>query len=345
MQASPIVISQDLGKDSFLKTVNSIDTIPARKQFLYDAPLDSADIKDQIISDFNTTFFKSQDMNHWYQTFAAPDKLRQQINHHKTELKAKIPTHLELLDPEHSLADGELFYPKQAPITQRLQNMTEQIKQSSQLDLDIEVLVQKTDTVGAFNLGSGRVIVTTGLLNTLKSDAEVASIIGHELVHGLERDQMEVLSISAFEKFLSNNETALKTAMKNSTKDIDDQYTQLTENFNTLKTELNYQKEYQADRLGIYLVDAAGHNPNAAKIAHKRLRKAKVDKMKNAGYPESMINHLLTRSETHPPTPDRVSAFKHTLQDPVFKSKHNQDTGAQGYLVRLKEELQQDEPS
>ncbi|MED6148169.1 hypothetical protein PIB30_050584, partial [Stylosanthes scabra] len=53
--------------------------------------------------------------------------------------------------------------------------------------LNLEVLVVDKPVVNAFCLPGGKIVVFTGLLQHFKSDAEIATIIGHEFGHAVAR--------------------------------------------------------------------------------------------------------------------------------------------------------------
>ncbi len=56
--------------------------------------------------------------------------------------------------------------------------------------LPYEVRVVREDMVNAFSLPGGIVYFTTGMLNFLRSDAEIAAILAHELIHADKRHVM-----------------------------------------------------------------------------------------------------------------------------------------------------------
>ncbi|KAM0047390.1 putative peptidase M48 [Helianthus debilis subsp. tardiflorus] len=62
--------------------------------------------------------------------------------------------------------------------------------------LEWEVLVVKNDSVNAYCLPGGKIVVFTGILKHLKTDEEIATIIGHEVAH--------VVAIHAVERFTKN---------------------------------------------------------------------------------------------------------------------------------------------
>jgi predicted Zn-dependent protease len=61
---------------------------------------------------------------------------------------------------------------------------------SLQRDLPYEVRIIKEDSPNAFSLPGGIIYVTSGMLDFVKSDAELAGVIAHELVHAENRHVM-----------------------------------------------------------------------------------------------------------------------------------------------------------
>lgn len=65
--------------------------------------------------------------------------------------------------------------------------------QSSRPDLPWRFGVLDTDTVNAFAAPGGNIFVTRGLLAVLQSEAELAGVLAHEIVHVLERHHLNAL--------------------------------------------------------------------------------------------------------------------------------------------------------
>uniref|UniRef100_M8C3E7 Mitochondrial metalloendopeptidase OMA1 n=1 Tax=Aegilops tauschii TaxID=37682 RepID=M8C3E7_AEGTA len=59
-------------------------------------------------------------------------------------------------------------------------------------DLKWEVIVMRDKSVNAYSLPGGKIVVFTGLLNVLKTDAEIAAIIAHEAGHIVARHFTEL---------------------------------------------------------------------------------------------------------------------------------------------------------
>ncbi|KAG8059516.1 hypothetical protein GUJ93_ZPchr0002g23327 [Zizania palustris] len=67
--------------------------------------------------------------------------------------------------------------------------------QTTHLDgLNWEVIVVRDDLINAMCLPGGKIIVFTGLLNHFKSDAEIATVLGHEVGHAIARHSAEMIT-------------------------------------------------------------------------------------------------------------------------------------------------------
>nr|CAD1826746.1 unnamed protein product [Ananas comosus var. bracteatus] len=60
--------------------------------------------------------------------------------------------------------------------------------------LNWEVLVVKDNMVNAFCLPGGKIVVFTGLLDHFREDAEIATVIGHEVGHAIARHSAEMIT-------------------------------------------------------------------------------------------------------------------------------------------------------
>ncbi|URE12637.1 Peptidase family M48 [Musa troglodytarum] len=60
--------------------------------------------------------------------------------------------------------------------------------------LNWEILVVRDDTVNAFCLPGGKIVVFTSLLDHFRSDAEIATVIGHEVAHAIARHSAEMIT-------------------------------------------------------------------------------------------------------------------------------------------------------
>jgi len=114
--------------------------------------------------------------------------------------------------------------------------------QTTHLDgLNWEAFVVKDDgIVGAMSLSNGKILVFTGLLNNLETDAEIATIIAHEIAHVVARHWSEKI---IYEKWFPY----------------------------PLKVYFLRRNELEADRIGMLLLAAAGFDPHIAPVAVEKL--------------------------------------------------------------------------
>lgn len=124
--------------------------------------------------------------------------------------------------------------------------------------------VINTPDSNAFALPGGYILISTGLLKKLKSEAELACVLGHEIVHVQNRHHLSAFkrgeTAEYFKTELSraaekskNKEVAVLAA--NATKGY------LLEGF--FERGLDKKQEFDADRQGVVLAARSGYNPYA----------------------------------------------------------------------------------
>ncbi|KAI3886035.1 hypothetical protein MKX03_003616 [Papaver bracteatum] len=120
-----------------------------------------------------------------------------------------------------------------------------------------EILVVNEPTVNAFCVPGGKIVVFTGLLDNFKSDAEVATILAHEVGHAVARHGPEYISNSLCFEFLK---ITLNTLFRN-TGDT----TSLDKACKYLLVYLpGAEIEREADYIGLLLLASAGYDPRVA---------------------------------------------------------------------------------
>ncbi|VAH98530.1 unnamed protein product [Triticum turgidum subsp. durum] len=114
--------------------------------------------------------------------------------------------------------------------------------QTAHLDgLAWEVIVVKNDRhVGAMSWPHGKIIVFTGLLNHLQTDAEIATILAHEIAHMVARHSSESIVYKKWFPF-------------------------------PLKVHFIRRMEIEADRMGMLIMAAAGFDPHIAPVVAEKL--------------------------------------------------------------------------
>ncbi|KAI3942335.1 hypothetical protein MKW92_041472 [Papaver armeniacum] len=124
--------------------------------------------------------------------------------------------------------------------------------------LDWETLVVDEPIINAFCYPGGKILVYTGLLDYLRSDAEVASVLAHEVGHAVARHGPEYISNTLCFEFLK---IILNTLFR-STGDT----TSLDEACKYLLVDLPFSRriEKEADYIGLLLLASAGYDPRVA---------------------------------------------------------------------------------
>ncbi len=124
-------------------------------------------------------------------------------------------------------------------------------------------VICKPKVVNAFCLPGGKIFVYTGIFRYIASDAELATVIGHEVGHALARHGAERMSLALLAQL---GEAAGAAALNLQTQDafraFDSAYGLVT-NVGLL---LPYSRtqEYEADHIGLILMALAGYDPHAA---------------------------------------------------------------------------------
>uniref|UniRef100_A0A453MS68 Peptidase M48 domain-containing protein n=1 Tax=Aegilops tauschii subsp. strangulata TaxID=200361 RepID=A0A453MS68_AEGTS len=112
-------------------------------------------------------------------------------------------------------------------------------------DLQWEVIVIRDNRANACSLGGGKIVVFTGLLNFLETDAEIAAVIAHEAAHAVARHSMELAMLTP-----------------------------------PILNELlpfSRRTELEADLIGMMILAAAGFDPRVAPEIHQKRESTVLD--------------------------------------------------------------------
>ncbi|RJP14540.1 MAG: peptidase M48 [Candidatus Abyssobacteria bacterium SURF_5] len=155
-------------------------------------------------------------------------------------------------------------------------------------DLPYTFKIIESDEVNAFALPGGPVYVNTGLLKYADNEAELASVLAHEIGHITARHATEQLTTSVGAQILTQillgENPAAATALA----------TNIATSLGMLKFSRN--DELEADRLGVRYMFEAGYNPTAMVDFHRKL----------AAMRESNPSRVMSWFSTHPMSEDRV---------------------------------------
>ena len=117
--------------------------------------------------------------------------------------------------------------------------------------------------MNAFCLPGGKVVVYTGLLNAVKNDSQLATVMSHEIAHALARHGAERMSSSMIKKGISKLANVLIMS-------TNPEYVNVFNNVYGITSELAVMLPYsrlqenEADEIGIYLMKKANYDLSEA---------------------------------------------------------------------------------
>mgnify|MGYP001191789972 CR=1 FL=1 len=166
--------------------------------------------------------------------------------------------------------------------------------------VDYEFVVLDTDLVNAFAAPGGFIFVTRGLLQEMSNEAELASVLGHEIGHvagwhsiGMIQRQMGYGALTTLGAIASGIHMGPEAMIL---------VAQTADLFTSLYL-LGYSREHEleADRVGVRYMLSAGYDPKAALTFFERL--AALEKKEGPDHWESYLR-------SHPPTDQRIDLAK-----------------------------------
>lgn len=176
---------------------------------------------------------------------------------HETELKLGAETYAEVISKSKLSGDSTAV--------KRIRKIGERIARVSGVsDYQWEFNLIEADTVyNAFCLPGGKVAVYTGILELAQTDAQLATVMSHEIAHAIARHGAERMSqLLVVQLGGIALEEALKTKGEKTI-----QLAQIAYGAGAgLLYVLPYSRahESEADHIGLVLMAKAGYNPNAA---------------------------------------------------------------------------------
>lgn len=190
---------------------------------------------------------------------------------------------------------------------------------SERPDLPWTFIVIDVEPANAFAAPGGYVVVTTGLLKRLNSEAELAGVLGHEVSHVVRKHHLSAIKKADTTAFLrSAGESYLDATGKATSKN------KLVLEFLNVAialygTGLDKDSEIEADRMGVVLATRSGYDPFALAAALQAIN----------GNKKSDVKFLFS---THPPINERLtqldramgSKFDHYEGLPVVEDRFQQ---------------------
>ncbi len=171
-------------------------------------------------------------------------------------------------------------------------------------------VIQDDRTINAFALPGGKVAVFTGILKVTQNEAGLATVMGHEVAHALQRHGAERMSRGLLEQIAQVGAIAGAA-----TGHVNPGLIQGALGAYGVGVSLpfNRKQESEADYVGLRLMSQAGYDPHEAVLFWERM----------SGCPRSMIGKLCFRSQqaipeflsTHPSDVTRINQIEAWLPD------------------------------
>ena len=157
--------------------------------------------------------------------------------------------------------------------------------------------IVRDSSVNAFAAPGGFIFVNRGLVSFVKSNDELAFVLGHETTHVAHRHAVE-LAQREMELRLG---AALITRVLFGGSLTAYQLSQIASGL--IGAKYSRDKEYEADHYGVIYAKRAGEDPRAA-----------VSFLERLGRLEQQPNAVGSAFASHPPTPDRIKAIREELR-------------------------------
>jgi len=165
------------------------------------------------------------------------------------------------------------------------------VRLSDRPGIPYEFSVIESKDVNAFALPGGYIYVYTGLLKHLDTEAQLASVLGHEVSHVVARHGVkqlqEEMGLDVLNRILLGESGETTQAL-------------VGQGLGLLRKGYTRSMESEADEFGVLYTARAGLNPEGMVQVLQKLEKLNA---RNNGFWESLTSD-------HPPAPQRIAAVK-----------------------------------
>jgi predicted Zn-dependent protease len=155
--------------------------------------------------------------------------------------------------------------------------------------------VQQNKELNAYCMPGGRIMVYSGIIDSLDlSDAEIATVLGHEIAHALREHTRERVS-RAYAQQLVLSGAAAVTGVSEGAANMANMVAEVT-----FQLPFSRDQESEADQIGLELMARAGYDPREALTLWKKMSAAE-----SSGQPKFL--------STHPAPKDRIKDIEKNL--------------------------------
>ena len=213
---------------------------------------------------------------------------------------------LSLLDEDQEVSLGEAQYqPSQQAqggpyvsdpdLTRYVQSIGQQLARVADRRLPYEFVIIDDSRPNAWALPGGKIAINRGLLTRLNSEAELAAVLSHEIVHAAARHSAKSIERNLLLSSVINMAGSALADQNNRYATIFDSGAQLGAQF--IVSSYGREAELESDAFGMLYMQRAGFDPMAAVTLQETF--VALSKARSASWLDGML-------DSHPPSEERV---------------------------------------
>jgi predicted Zn-dependent protease len=170
--------------------------------------------------------------------------------------------------------------------------------QTERPDLPWQFGVMEAPQLNAFAVPGGTIFVTRGLVERMKSEAELAGVLAHEISHVLRKHHLKAIQKGAQTALAGD---ALNQALRNQRADVREKLVSFGAEMYTRG--LDKSDELEADRLGVVIAARAGYDAYGLPAVLQTLQAM-----------NAQDSALALMFKTHPAPGERLASLADTMQ-------------------------------
>ena len=168
-------------------------------------------------------------------------------------------------------------------------------------EIQFIVGILDTSTINAFAAPGGYIFITKGVIDAVDNEAQLASVIGHEIMHIVQKHIVKELNIRASE---SSSTSGLGRLIGGASETTRIAFSKAIDETVNILFERGYKKkdEIEADTMGVMLASSLGYDPTALATFIEKI--AKLEDKDVSNY-----------RSLYPPFEERVQHIKKTIDE------------------------------